>query len=45
MSKQVIIPYKPQPRQQVYHQTEADEILYGGAAGGDKSEATIWETS
>ncbi|WP_419890720.1 terminase large subunit domain-containing protein [Paenibacillus xylanexedens] len=42
MSK-VIIPYKPQPRQQVYHQTEADEILYGGAAGGGKSEATIWD--
>ncbi|MGG3282747.1 terminase large subunit domain-containing protein [Paenibacillus solani] len=43
MSNQVVIPYKPQPRQQVYHQTEADEILYGGAAGGGKSEATIWD--
>ncbi|KAF6576566.1 hypothetical protein JDW19_02450 [Paenibacillus polymyxa] len=39
----VVIPYKPQPRQEVYHQTEADEILYGGAAGGGKSEATIWD--
>jgi hypothetical protein len=42
MSK-VIIPYKPQPRQQVFHQAEADEILYGGAAGGGKSEGTIFD--
>lgn len=41
---QVIIPYEPQPRQQVYHHTaDVDEILYGGAAGGGKSEATIWD--
>ncbi|TQR97320.1 phage terminase large subunit [Paenibacillus ottowii] len=38
------IPYKPQPRQQKYHQaTGVDELLYGGAAGGGKSEATIWD--
>lgn len=43
MSNTVIIPYKPQPRQQIYHQASADEILYGGAAGGGKSEATIWD--
>jgi len=41
MSNTVVIPYKPQPRQQVFHQAVADEILYGGAAGGGKSEATI----
>lgn len=41
---QVVIPYAPQPRQEVYHQTiEIDELLYGGAAGGGKSEATIWD--
>lgn len=41
---QVIIPYEPQPRQVLYHQTVAiDELLYGGAAGGGKSEATIWD--
>lgn len=43
MSNKVVIPYKPQPRQEVYHKMKADEILYGGAAGGGKSEATIWD--
>lgn len=38
------IPYKPQPRQAKYHQANnIDELLYGGAAGGGKSEATIWD--
>lgn len=38
------IPYKPQPRQVRYHQAAGvDELLYGGAAGGGKSEATIWD--
>lgn len=41
---QIVIPYEPQPRQQKYHQAEnIDELLYGGAAGGGKSEATIWD--
>jgi hypothetical protein len=39
----VVIPYKPQPRQVIYHKAKADEILYGGAAGGGKSEATIMD--
>lgn len=44
MARQVIIPYEPQPRQILYHQTtDIDELLYGGAAGGGKSEATIWD--
>ncbi len=39
------IPYKPQPRQVKYHQAkDIDELLYGGAAGGGKSEATIWDS-
>jgi len=38
------IPYKPQPRQIKYHKAQGiDELLYGGAAGGGKSEATIWD--
>jgi hypothetical protein len=40
----IVIPYKPQPRQCKYHQAKGyDELLYGGAAGGGKSEATIWD--
>lgn len=40
----LVIPYKPQPRQAKYHQAkDVDELLYGGAAGGGKSEATIWD--
>jgi len=40
----IVIPYEPQPRQQLYHQTvDVDELLYGGAAGGGKTEATIWD--
>jgi hypothetical protein len=31
-------PYKPEPRQVLAHQLVADEMLYGGAAGGGKSE-------
>lgn len=31
-------PYNPTGRQTVAHQTVADELLYGGAAGGGKSE-------
>lgn len=31
-------PYTPTPRQKVAHQTQAQELLYGGAAGGGKSE-------
>src|SRR5438093_175340 len=31
-------PYKPEPRQKVAHKLVADELLYGGAAGGGKSE-------
>lgn len=27
--------YKPQPRQLVFHQSKADEILYGGCVSGD----------
>jgi hypothetical protein len=40
----ISIPYEPQPRQIIYHKAKADEILYGGAAGGGKSEATIMDS-
>ena len=37
------LPYTPQPRQLVLHQTKARQILYGGAAGGGKSKAIRWD--
>lgn len=37
----LVIPYKPQTRQQLFHHCIADEVLYGGAAGGGKSEALL----
>lgn len=41
---QIVIEYDPQPRQMVYHHAEGlDELLYGGAAGGGKSMATIMD--
>ena len=37
------LPYVPQPRQQLLHNTLANEILYGGQAGGGKSHALRWD--
>lgn len=39
--EQIINGYKPQDRQNLFHTCPADEILYGGAAGGGKSEALL----
>lgn len=35
--------YTPQPRQLLFHQTKANQILYGGAAGGGKSHCLRWD--
>ena len=35
--------YKPQPKQALFHESEAEEILYGGAAGGGKSHSILWD--
>jgi len=35
--------YKPQPRQLLFHNTLANQILYGGAAGGGKSHCLRWD--
>ena len=33
----VEIPYHPSEKQRKFHGSDADELLYGGAAGGGKS--------
>ena len=37
------IDYIPTAKQAMYHASTADELLYGGAAGGGKSRATVME--
>ena len=35
--------YAPTAKQSLFHNSEADEVLYGGAAGGGKSYAICWD--
>ena len=35
--------YRPTEKQRQFHASEADEVLYGGAAGGGKSYAICWD--
>ena len=43
-SGQVVrVEYVPTPRQQLFHASQADEVLYGGAAGGGKSKASVMD--
>ena len=39
----VTVLYQSQPRQTVFHSSQADCRMYGGAAGGGKTEAILWE--
>lgn len=37
------VDYRPSYKQWIFHQTDADEVLYGGAAGGGKTKATVMD--
>lgn len=39
----VELSYNPTPKQRLFHASESDEVLYGGAAGGGKSYAICWD--
>lgn len=39
----VTINYKPTPKQVIFHGSPANEVLYGGAAGGGKTKALIMD--
>ena len=43
MSDNIVVNYKPTPKQLMFHKSTADILLYGGAAGGGKSKATIMD--
>lgn len=37
------ISYEPTPKQAMFHATKANEVLYGGAAGGGKTKALVMD--
>ena len=39
----ISIPYQPTPKQAMFHASCANELLYGGAAGGGKTKALIMD--
>ena len=40
---ELTLSYQPTDKQRLFHASEADEVLYGGAAGGGKSYAICWD--
>ncbi|MGE5327998.1 MAG: terminase large subunit domain-containing protein [Deltaproteobacteria bacterium] len=41
---EITIPYNPNKKQEVFHECNADEAVYGGAKGGGKSCALVMES-
>ncbi len=39
----ILLSYKPTDKQRQFHESDCDEVLYGGAAGGGKSYAICWD--
>ena len=39
----VTINYEPTPKQRIFHASKANEVLYGGAAGGGKTKALVMD--
>lgn len=39
----VFLDYEPTPKQRLFHNSKADEVLFGGAAGGGKSKAVVMD--
>ena len=43
MATNVVLQYQPTPKQAMFHASTANEVLYGGAAGGGKTKALIMD--
>lgn len=41
--KEYRVEYTPTPKQKLFHASKADELLFGGAAGGGKSKAVVMD--
>ena len=41
--KEYRVSYTPTPKQKMFHASKADELLFGGAAGGGKSKAVVMD--
>ena len=43
MAEEYTVHYAPTPKQRLFHASIADEVLFGGAAGGGKSKAIVMD--